>query len=357
MKKGEAQILDKCELFFKLSPMLDNKNYQLDLLRRPRRLRQTSALRALVEETDLKPAHLIQPLFVVEGSGVSELVDSMPGIERHSVDRMVEECAQLIDLGLGGVALFPVVDPEKKCDSAREALNPSNLIYRAMDALRSRFPELTIVADLALDPYTIHGHDGIIPVGTNTPSNDATVEILEEMAVLSARAGATMVAPSDMMDGRVAAIRTALDGDGFTATLILSYAAKYASAFYGPFRDAIGSKSATEIIGVDKSSYQLNPANRREALIEVSLDEDEGADILMIKPAGPYLDIIREVRDSTDLPIAAYQVSGEYAQIMAAVEKGWLDLTACRNESLLAIRRAGADMILTYFAKAFAEQS
>lgn len=337
--------------------MSDNKDYQLDLLRRPRRLRQTSAVRALIEETELKPAHLIQPLFVVEGSEVSETVDSMPGIERHSIDRTVEECARLIDLGLGGVALFPVVDPAKKCDSAREALNPSSLIYRAIEAVRSSFPEWTIVADLALDPYTVHGHDGIVPTGTNAPANDATVEILEEMALLSARAGATLVAPSDMMDGRVAAIRKALDGDGFESTLILSYAAKYASAFYGPFRDAIGSKSANETIGVDKSTYQLNPANRREALVEVSLDEDEGADILMVKPAGPYLDIIREVRDSTDLPIAGYQVSGEYAQIMAAAEKGWLDLAACRNESLLAIRRAGADILLSYFAKAYAEQN
>lgn len=336
--------------------MSDNKHYQLDLQRRPRRLRQTGALRALIEETDLKPAHLIQPLFVIEGSGVSESIDSMPGVERHSIDRTVEECARLIDLGLGGVALFPVVDPTKKCDSAREALNPSSLIYRAIEALRSSFPEWTVVADLALDPYTVHGHDGIVPAGAKAPANDATVEILEEMALLSARAGATMVAPSDMMDGRVGAIRKALDGNGFESTLILSYAAKYASAFYGPFRDAIGSKSAIEKIGVDKSTYQLNPANRKEALIETALDEEEGADILMVKPAGPYLDIIRELRDSTDLPIAAYQVSGEYAQIMAAVEKGWLDLNACRNESLLAIRRAGADMVFSYFAKAFAEQ-
>ena len=337
--------------------MSDKKDYQLDLQRRPRRLRQTSALRALVEETDLKPAHLIQPLFVLEGSGKSERVETMPGIERYSIDRTVEECARLIDLGLGGVALFPVVDPAKKCDSAREALNPSSLIYRAIEAVRSHFPDWTVVADLALDPYTLHGHDGIVPVGTVAPDNDATVEILEEMALLSARAGATVVAPSDMMDGRVAAIRKALDGDDFESTLILSYAAKYASAFYGPFRDAIGSKAAAETIGVDKSSYQLNPANRREGLIEVSLDEDEGADILMIKPAGPYLDIIREVRDTTDLPIAAYQVSGEYAQIMAAVEKGWLDLNACRDESLLAVRRAGADIVFSYFAKTYAEQS
>ena len=337
--------------------MSDKKDYQLDLQRRPRRLRQTSALRALVEETDLKPAHLIQPLFVLEGSGKSEKVDTMPGIERHSIDRTVEECARLIDLGLGGVALFPVVDTANKCDSAREALNPSSLIYRAIEAVRSHFPDWTVVADLALDPYTLHGHDGIVPVGKVAPENDVTVEILEEMALLSARAGATVVAPSDMMDGRVAAIRKALDGDGFESTLILSYAAKYASAFYGPFRDAIGSKAAAETIGVDKSSYQLNPANRREGLVEVSLDEDEGADILMIKPACPYLDIIREVRDTTDLPIAAYQVSGEYAQIMAAVEKGWLDLNSCRDESLLAIRRAGADIVFSYFAKTYAERS
>jgi porphobilinogen synthase len=336
--------------------MSDKKDYQLDLVHRPRRLRQTQSLRDLVEETDLKVSKLIQPLFVIEGDSTREPVASMPGIERLSIDLLIKECESLIELGIGGVALFPKIDTALKCNMGREALNPSSLIYRAIKALRERFPELTIIADLALDPYTIDGHDGIVEIGSQSPLNDVTVDILAEMAVLAADAGATMVAPSDMMDGRVGVIRKTLDANAFESVLILSYAAKYASAFYGPFREAVGSVSLEEGAKIDKRSYQLNPANRREALLETNLDELEGADILMVKPAGPYLDIIREVRDSTILPIAAYQVSGEYAQIMAASEKGWLDLKACRDESLLAIRRAGADMILTYFAKAYAQE-
>jgi len=336
--------------------MSDKKDYQLDLVHRPRRLRQTQSLRDLVEETDLKVSKLIQPLFVIEGDSTREPVASMPGIERLSIDLLIKECESLIELGIGGVALFPKIDTALKCNMGREALNPSSLIYRAIKALRERFPQLTIIADLALDPYTIDGHDGIVEIGSQSPLNDVTVDILAEMAVLAADAGATMVAPSDMMDGRVGVIRKTLDANAFESVLILSYAAKYASAFYGPFREAVGSVSLEEGAKIDKRSYQLNPANRREALLETNLDELEGADILMVKPAGPYLDIIREVRDSTILPIAAYQVSGEYAQIMAASEKGWLDLKACRDESLLAIRRAGADMILTYFAKAYAQE-
>jgi porphobilinogen synthase len=312
-------------------------------------------LRDLVEETDLKVSKLIQPLFVIEGDSTREPVSSMPGIQRLSIDLLIKECESLIELGIGGVALFPKIDATLKCNMGREALNPSSLIYRAINALRARFPELTLIADLALDPYTIDGHDGIVEIGSQSPLNDVTVDILAEMAVLAADAGATMVAPSDMMDGRVGVIRKTLDANAFESVLILSYAAKYASAFYGPFRDAVGSVSLEESAKIDKRSYQLNPANRREALLETNLDELEGADILMVKPAGPYLDIIREVRESTILPVAAYQVSGEYAQIMAASEKGWLDLKACRDESLLAIRRAGADMILTYFAKAYAQ--
>jgi porphobilinogen synthase len=292
---------------------------------------------------------------VIEGDSTREPVSSMPGIQRLSIDLLIKECESLIELGIGGVALFPKIDAALKCNMGREALNPSSLIYRAIKALRARFPELTLIADLALDPYTIDGHDGIVEIGSQSPLNDVTVDILAEMAVLAADAGATMVAPSDMMDGRVGVIRKTLDANAFESVLILSYAAKYASAFYGPFRDAVGSVSLEESAKIDKRSYQLNPANRREALLETNLDELEGADILMVKPAGPYLDIIREVRESTILPVAAYQVSGEYAQIMAASEKGWLDLKACRDESLLAIRRAGADMILTYFAKAYAQ--
>jgi porphobilinogen synthase len=335
--------------------MSDKKDYQLDLVHRPRRLRQTQSLRDLVEETDLKVSKLIQPLFVIEGDSTREPVSSMPGIQRLSIDLLIKECESLIELGIGGVALFPKIDATLKCNMGREALNPSSLIYQAIKALRARFPELTLIADLALDPYTIDGHDGIVEIGSQSPLNDVTVDILAEMAVLAADAGATMVAPSDMMDGRVGVIRKTLDANAFESVLILSYAAKYASAFYGPFRDAVGSVSLEEGAKIDKRSYQLNPANRREALLETNLDELEGADILMVKPAGPYLDIIREVRESTILPVAAYQVSGEYAQIMAASEKGWLDLKACRDESLLAIRRAGADMILTYFAKAYAQ--
>lgn len=335
--------------------MSDKKDFQLDLVHRPRRLRQTQSLRDLVEETDLKVSKLIQPLFVIEGDSTREPVSSMPGIQRLSIDLLIKECESLIELGIGGVALFPKIDATLKCNMGREALNPSSLIYRAIKALRVRFPELTLIADLALDPYTIDGHDGIVEIGSQSPLNDVTVDILAEMAVLAADAGATMVAPSDMMDGRVGVIRKTLDANAFESVLILSYAAKYASAFYGPFRDAVGSVSLEESAKIDKRSYQLNPANRREALLETNLDELEGADILMVKPAGPYLDIIREVRESTILPVAAYQVSGEYAQIMAASEKGWLDLKACRDESLLAIRRAGADMILTYFAKAYAQ--
>ena len=335
--------------------MSENKDYQLDLLHRPRRLRQTQSLRDLVEETDLKVSKLIQPLFVIEGESIREPVAPMPGIERLSIDLLIKECESLMKLGIGGVALFPKIETSLKCNMGRDALNPKSLIYRAIRALREHFPELTIIADLALDPYTIDGHDGIVEIGSQSPLNDVTVDILAEMAVLAADAGATMVAPSDMMDGRVGVIRKTLDANAFQSVLILSYAAKYASAFYGPFRDAVGSVYLEGGATIDKRSYQLNPANRREALLEISLDETEGADILMVKPAGPYLDIIREVRESTILPVAAYQVSGEYAQIMAASEKGWLDLKAIRNESLFAIRRAGADMIFTYFAKAYAQ--
>ena len=305
--------------------MSDKKDYQLDLLHRPRRLRQTQSLRDLVEETDLKVSKLIQPLFVIEGESICEPVASMPGIERLSIDLLIKECESLIKLGIGSVALFPKIETSLKCNMGREALNPKSLIYRAIRALREHFPELTIIADLALDPYTVHGHDGIVEIGSQSPSNDVTVDILSEMAVLAAEAGATMVAPSDMMDGRVGVIRKTLDANAFESVLILSYAAKYASAFYGPFRDAVGSVSLEGGATIDKRSYQLNPANRREALLEISLDETEGADILMVKPAGPYLDIIRKVRESTILPVAAYQVSGEYAQIMAASEKvGWI---------------------------------
>ena len=329
--------------------------FKLDLTRRPRRMRRTASLRALASETEVLPQHLIQPVFVIEGEGAPEAIDSMPGISRLSIKDTVAECRQLHGLGVSGVALFPKLDESIKSDDGREALNPNTLVLRAIRAVKAAVPELTVITDLALDPYTEHGHDGLWDAAAQDLANDATVEVLTEMAVLAAEAGVDMVAPSDMMDGRVGAIRSALDDNDFEKTAIMAYSAKFASALYGPFRDAVGSASSAGSHNLNKRSYQLNPANRREALVEIALDEEEGADVLMVKPAGPYLDIIREVREETELPLAAYQVSGEYAQIMAAAEKGWLDLERCRNESLLAIRRAGADMILTYFAKAFVQ--
>lgn len=326
-------------------------SFKLDLTRRPRRMRRSAALRALASETDLQPGHLIQPLFVIDGEGRAEAIESMPGQFRLPIPKLVEECQELFELGIPAVALFPSLDDALKSDDGREATNPETLVLRAIRAIKANVPEIAVIADLALDPYTIHGHDGLWDAAAQDIANDPTVEILCEMAVLATDAGVDIVAPSDMMDGRVGAIREALDGDGFEKTLIMSYSAKFASAFYGPFRDAVGSSASAGTPNLDKRSYQLNPANRREALTEVALDEGEGADILMVKPAGPFLDVIREVREETDLPVAAYQVSGEYAQIMAAAEKGWLDLERCREETLLAIRRAGADMILSYFAK------
>lgn len=332
-----------------------DSGFKLDLQRRPRRLRRSSALRELSCETRLEASQLIQPLFVIDSDGEAEPIASMPGIFRLPLPLLIEECRSLLQLGISAVALFPKLEDALKRDDGREALNPGSLIFRATRALKQELPEMIVIADLALDPYTTHGHDGLVQSTTGEIANDATVEILAEMAVLAAHAGADMVAPSDMMDGRVAAIRAALDANDYEHTAIMAYSAKFASAFYGPFRDAVGSKTGAGDSPLDKQTYQLNPANRREALTEAELDEGEGADILMVKPAGPYLDVIREVREATDLPLAAYQVSGEYAQIMAAAEKGWLDLKACRDESLLAIRRAGADIILSYFAKAYAE--
>lgn len=332
-----------------------SKSFKLELQRRPRRLRQSVAFRELARETRIEAARLIQPLFVIEGEGEAEAITSMPGMHRLTIPLLVEECRSLKALGISAVALFPKLEDALKREDGREALNPGNLILRAIRAVKSELPEMMVIADLALDPYTTHGHDGLQEPAGGAIANDATVEILAEMAVLAAHAGADMVAPSDMMDGRVGAIRAALDVNDHEHTAIMAYSAKFASAFYGPFRDAVGSATAEGAAPLDKGSYQLNPANRREALTEVELDESEGADILMVKPAGPYLDVISAVRKATELPLAAYQVSGEYAQIMAAAEKGWLDLKACRDESLLAIRRAGADIILTYFAKAFAQ--
>lgn len=325
----------------------------MDLPIRPRRLRKSESLRRLVRESRISVDDLIQPLFVHDGAENAEIA-SMPGMVRHSVDSLVRECEALARLGIPAVAIFPSIAAERKDPLGSHGLADGNLLYRAVRLVKAAVPELSVITDVALDPYTSHGHDGLLTADEAEVDNDATVEVLCRLAVLEARAGADMVAPSDMMDGRVAAIRAALDAEGFSHTLILSYAAKYASAFYGPFRDAVGSKLGKDAIS--KSTYQMDPANSREAIREIVLDENEGADILMVKPAGAYLDVIRAVREATVLPVAAYQVSGEYAQIHAAARLGWLDYERTRDESLLAIKRAGADMILSYFAREVAER-
>ena len=327
------------------------KKSKLALTHRPRRLRRQPTRRALVAETVLRVDDLIAPLFVVEGKGRPEPIASMPGVNRFNLVDLVKECAELHALGVPAVALFPKLEVALKDATGTQALNKNTLILRAVRAVKKALPTLTVITDVALDPYTDHGHDGVLTAKQDDVDNDRTVEILCRMAVLQAAAGVDFVAPSDMMDGRVGAIRQALDAAGYTSTGILAYSAKYNSAYYGPFRDAVGSAQAAGTRLLSKATYQMNPANRREALSEVALDESEGADIVMVKPAGPYLDIIREVRNASKKPLAAYQVSGEYAQIHAAARLGWLDLVRCRDESLLAIKRAGADMILTYFAK------
>jgi len=326
---------------------------RLVLPQRPRRLRRTAAIRALVREARLSPAQLIQPVFIHEGKEL-EPVPSLPGIFRIPLARLGAYCRDLQKLGLGGVALFPKIDPKRKDALGREALNPNSLVLRAVREVKSAAPNFPIFADIALDPYTTHGHDGILTKRGDDVDNDRTVAILAKMAVLHAQAGVDFVAPSDMMDGRVGVIRRALDAAGHEETGILAYTAKYASAYYGPFRDAVGSKRTGQP-PLSKATYQMDPANRREAMREAILDWSEGADILMVKPALLYLDIIASLRAHTHRPVAAYQVSGEYAQICAAAERGWLDLRAARDESLLAIRRAGADIILTYFAAAYAK--
>ena len=331
-------------------------SHLLDLAQRPRRLRRTASLRAMVAETVLRPADFIAPLFVVEGKAPPDEIGSMPGVFRLNVADLVKECRALHKLGVPAVALFPKLDPKLKDDEGTQALNEDTLVLRAVRAVKKAVPALTVITDVALDPYTSHGHDGVLNAERDDVENDRTVEILSRMAVLQARAGVDLVAPSDMMDGRIGAIRRALDTAGFSGTGILAYAAKYNSAYYGPFRDAVGSAQAAGTRLLSKATYQMNPANRREAVTEVLLDDAEGADILMVKPAGLYLDIIREVRNATRKPVAAYQISGEYAQIQAAARLGWLDLARCRHESLLAIKRAGADLILTYFAKDMARE-
>ncbi len=318
---------------------------RLNLPQRPRRNRKHPAIRGFAQETWLAPQHLIHPLFLHEGSGDIPIA-SMPGCARLDLDGLLREAEGGLAEGVGAVVLFPATPEHLKTELAEEAYNPEGLVQRAIRALKSRLPELVIVTDVALDPYSSAGHDGLVaPDGRIL--NDETVAILCQQAVSQADAGADIIAPSDMMDGRVAAIRAALDDAGHTEVSVLSYTAKYASAFYGPFRDALDSAPKAG----DKKTYQMDPANGREALRELELDALEGADMVMVKPAGPYLDVIRRVREATTLPVAAYQVSGEYAMLKAACERGWLDERKVALESLLAIRRAGADMILTYYAR------
>ena len=328
----------------------------LDLIERPRRLRRTASLRAMVRETVLTPADFIAPLFVIDGKAAPQLIKSMPGVFRYNVKDLVKECRALHKLGVPAVALFPKLAARFKTADGRHALDEDGLILRAVHAIKSAVPELTVITDVALDPYTTHGHDGVLNDTGDDVANDPSVAILSDMAVLQAQAGVDIVAPSDMMDGRIGAIREALDENSCEGTGIMAYSAKFNSAYYGPFRDAVGSSQAAGTRLLSKATYQLDPANRRQAINEAALDEDEGADFIMVKPAGAYLDIIRDVREQTGKPVAAYQVSGEYAQIQAAAKLGWLDLARCSEESLIAIKRAGADLILTYFAKDMAKR-
>ncbi len=334
--------------------MQTTQSVTLSLIERPRRLRRTEAIRRMVRETRLSVDRLVAPLFVVEGHGMCQEVPSMPGQYRLSIDELVREVRELHALGIPAVALFPALDESLKTPDGREALNPDGLYPRAIRAVKEAVPELLVITDVALDPYSSDGHDGIVRDGRIL--NDETVEILARMAVVQAQAGADIVAPSDMMDGRVGAIRQALDEAGFTEVAILSYTAKYASAFYGPFRDALDSAPRHRPgVPPDKKTYQMDPANAREALRELRLDLEEGADMVMVKPALPYLDVIYRMKQAADVPVAAYHVSGEYAMLKAAALNGWLDEKAAVLEALTAIARAGADVILTYFAKQVAQ--
>lgn len=313
---------------------------------RLRRLRRWDWSRRLVREQRLSCDDFIWPVFVQEGTNQRTPIASMPGVERLTVDLLVDAVAEAADLGIPAVAVFPATDPSKKTPDGDEALNPDNLVCRTVRAIKEAKIDIGVVCDVALDPYTTHGQDGLVRNGD--VANDETLAVLRKQAVVQAQAGCDVIAPSDMMDGRVAAVRQALDEAGFQHVLILSYAAKYASAFYGPFRDAVGSK--TSLGAGDKRTYQMDPANGDEALREVALDLAEGADMVMVKPGMPYLDIVRRVKDAFHVPTFAYQVSGEYSMISAAVANGWLDRDKTMLESLLAFKRAGADGILTYFA-------
>lgn len=320
------------------------------ILRRPRRNRKSGAIREMVQETRLSISDLIYPMFVVDGKGIRTEVSSMPGIYRHSIDLLLEELKELQDLGIKAIDLFPNYPEEKKDRMATESYQENTFYLRALTAVKEHFPDIALMTDVAMDPYSSDGHDGVVVNGEIL--NDPTLEILGKMALAQAKAGADIIGPSDMMDGRVGYIRRLLDDAGFTQVSIMSYTAKYASAFYGPFRDAL--ESAPKF--GDKKTYQMDPANQREALIEAQLDVEEGADFLMVKPALSYLDIIRLLNENFDIPIAAYNVSGEYAMIKAADRNGWLDGKRIALEVLLSIRRAGAKVILTYFAKELARE-
>ncbi|NET02394.1 MAG: porphobilinogen synthase [Sphaerospermopsis sp. SIO1G2] len=318
----------------------------VNLIQRPRRLRRTETLRKMVRETTLTVNDLIYPMFVMTGEGQKVEISSMPGCYRYSLDLLLKEIAELSQLGINAIALFPVVPEDKKDDTGTESYNPAGLIQTTVKAIKKAVPDIIVITDVALDPFTTHGHDGLIDEN-GTILNDSTVEVLAKMALSQAEAGADFVAPSDMMDGRVGAIRQALDAEGYTNVGILAYSAKYASSYYGPFRDALDSAPKFG----DKKTYQMDAGNSKEALKEVELDIAEGADIVMVKPALAYLDIIHQVKANTNLPVAAYNVSGEYAMIKAAAANGWIDEKKVILETLTSMKRAGADLILTYFAK------
>jgi len=320
--------------------------------RRMRRNRRDEFSRRLVRENRLTTDDLIYPVFVIDGKRRTEAVDSMPGIHRYTIDQLLRHAEQCVALGIPALAIFPAIDRTLKTADGREATNPKGLVPRTVAALKKRFPELGVITDVALDPYTTHGHDGIIDA-SGYVLNDKTIAVLQRQALVNAAAGVDIVAPSDMMDGRIGAIRAALDGQGHIHTRILAYAAKFASGFYGPFRDAVG--SSTQLGLGNKFNYQMDPANSDEALWEVGLDLAEGADMVMIKPGMPYLDIIRRVKDEFKAPTCVYQVSGEYSMLMAAIGNGWLDEQKCVLEALTGFKRAGADAILTYFAVAAAK--
>jgi porphobilinogen synthase len=335
----------------RLAPVAAKPATRLDLAIRPRRNRKADWTRRLVAENVLTVDDLIWPLFLVDGANTRTPVASMPGVERLSVDQAVRDAERAAKLAIPCIALFPYTDPQRRDAEGTEALNPDNLVCRAIRAIKKAVPHIGILCDVALDPYTSHGHDGLLRGGTIV--NDETVEVLVRQALVEAEAGCDIIAPSDMMDGRVGAIRAALDHADFTDVSIMAYAAKYASAFYGPFRDAVG--SSTTLTG-DKRTYQMDPANTDEALREVELDLAEGADMVMVKPGMPYLDILRRVKDAFGVPTFAYQVSGEYSMITAAAQNGWLDGDKAMMESLIAFKRAGAAGVLSYFAPAVAEK-